>query len=165
MNAKDAILATMNTGERVMDKYLDGLSDAELLIRPVDGQNTIAWQLGHLISVERRFVDQIKPGSCPQLPPGFDEAHGRDDGSTKSDDPSRFSTKEQYLSLFAAQRRATKQVVADLTDAELDAPGPESARQMAPTVGHALLLMGTHPLMHLGQFVSVRRKLGKPVAM
>ncbi len=35
---------------------------------------------------------------------------------------------------------------------------------MAPTVGAGFALMGNHMLMHVGQFVSVRRKLGKPIA-
>ncbi len=36
---------------------------------------------------------------------------------------------------------------------------------MWPTLGAVLLLAGSHVLMHSGQFVSVRRKLGKPIAI
>jgi hypothetical protein len=35
-------------------------------------------------------------------------------------------------------------------------------RQYAPTVGIVLMLLGSHGLMHAGQFVPIRRKLGKP---
>jgi len=34
-------------------------------------------------------------------------------------------------------------------------------RQYAPTVASALMLLGNHWLMHSGQFVPIRRKLGK----
>jgi hypothetical protein len=36
---------------------------------------------------------------------------------------------------------------------------------MFPTAGHIYLLIATHGLMHAGQFVPVRRKLGKPVVI
>jgi hypothetical protein len=36
---------------------------------------------------------------------------------------------------------------------------------MFPTVGHIYLLIATHQLMHAGQFVPVRRALGKPVVI
>jgi hypothetical protein len=163
MNAKDVLLQSFSLGENVVNAYLGDLSDADLRDRPVAGQNTIAWQLGHLISTERWMVEEIKPGSSPALPEGFDEAH-----STKvagSSDESKLLTKQRYLELFQAQREATKKVLAALTDAELDAPGPEKIRQLAPTVGATMGLLGNHVLMHVGQFVSVRRKLNKPVTI
>ena len=43
-------------------------------------------------------------------------------------------------------------------DKDLDNPGPEEMRQYAPTVGSVLLLLGSHWLMHAGQFVPIRRK-------
>lgn len=165
MHAKDAIKGTYAMGERVVGKYLDDLGDADLLVRPVAGQNHIAWQLGHLILTERNMLEGVKPGSSPALPAGFEEAHGRDDGSTKSDDAGRFLGKDKYVALMKAQRDATRSVLDGLSDAELDAPAPERYRPMAPTVGAVLLLAGTHVLMHVGQFVGVRRALKKPLAI
>lgn len=163
MHAKDALLQTLDMNERILGEYVGDLGDADLLLRPVEGQNHIAWQIGHLISTERVMVEAIKPGSCPPLPDGFDEVHGRD--ATQSDDPSRFASKERYLELFRAQRAATKAVLDSLTDADLDAPAPERTRKRFPTVGLTFGLMGSHVLMHVGQFVSVRRKLKKPVTI
>jgi hypothetical protein len=165
MHAKEAILGIYGMSETVMGKYLDDLGDADLLVRPVAGQNHIAWQLGHLIASERSMLEAVKPGSSPALPEGFAEAHGRDEGSTASDDPKRFATKARYLELMSAQREASKAALASMTDAELDAPAPESMRRMFPTVGGVMTLIGTHPMMHVGQFVSVRRTLGKPVVI
>jgi hypothetical protein len=163
MNAKDAILQTFGFNDAILNAYLGDLSDADLLLRPVEGQNHIAWQIGHLISSERRMVEGIKPGASPALPEGFDEAHNRD--ACTSDDPSKFLPKQRYLELYQAQRAATKEVLEGLSDADLDAPGPERSRKMAPTVGATLGLVGNHVLMHVGQFVSVRRKLKKPVVI
>jgi DinB superfamily len=163
MNAKDAILHTYTMGDNILSSYLGDLGDAELLVRPVPGMNHIAWQLGHIIAGERWMVEGIKPGSSPALPEGFDEGHGQT--ASNVDDPSKYYSKDRYQKLLKAQREATKQVLEGLSDADLDAPGPESFRSYAPTVGAVMMMVGTHLLMHVGQFVSVRRKLGKPVTI
>lgn len=163
MTAKDAIRQTYGLADLVLNAYLGDLSDADLFIRPVPGQNHIAWQLGHLINSERDLVEQTRPGSCPPLPEGFAEAHANKPEANKSDDTSRFYSKARYLELLATQRAATLAALAALPDAELDTPAPEDMRSYAPTVGSAFLLVGTHYLMHAGQFVGVRRKLAKPI--
>jgi hypothetical protein len=163
MHAKDVILQTLNLNESIVTRYLGDLEDADLLIRPVEGMNHIAWQLGHLISSERGMVEAIRPGSCPALPDGFETNYARED--TSSDDPARFLSRDGYLALFRAQREATKQVLDSLSDEEMDAPSPERFRQRFPTVGSIFVLIGTHVIMHVGQFVAVRRKRKKPIAI
>ena len=51
------------------------------------------------------------------------------------------------------------------TDEDLDKPCPAPIVKFAPTWGALFLLMATHLTMHAGQFVAVRRKLGKPIVM
>ena len=163
MNAKHVLRSTLTTGETILKKYLDDLSDDDLTIRPVDGMNSIAWQLGHLISSERSMVEGVKPGSSPALPEGFEQDHSRD--TADAADPAKFRSKAEYLKLFDAQRGATMAVLDGLQDADLDRPGPERMRSRFPTVGDVILLAGSHVIMHAGQFVAVRRKLRKPVAI
>jgi hypothetical protein len=163
MNAKDVMNHAYGMSENILNAYLGDLNDADLLLRPVEGQNHIAWQLGHLISSERMFVEGVQPGSCPPLPDGFDENHNKD--ASTSDDSKKFLTKQKYLELFQAQRAATKKVLDSLSDADLDKPGPERIRQFCPTVGATFGLLGEHVLMHVGQFVSVRKKLKKPITI
>ena len=160
MNAHDVIRHTLNTSARLMLGYIEDLTDGDLMVRPVPGANTIAWQLGHLISAERYFMELLKVGSSPALPEGFDKAHAKD--AALSDDAKQFLSKAEYQKLFAAQREATLKLIDSLSAADLDAPGPERMRVKAPTVGALLNMTGTHILMHVGQFAIVRRKLGKP---
>jgi len=163
MQAKDAIRQSMEMSDMVMGKYLEDLDDAAFLRRPVEGMNHIAWQVGHLISIERGTIEAIKPGSSPALPEGFDAKHGKETHSV--DDPGQFYTKDEYLAFWKAQREATRSVLDSLSDADLDAPAPERVRSFCPTVGHAMNMFGgVHPMMHAGQFVAVRRSLQKPVA-
>lgn len=163
MNAKDVIRYTYSHCDRILENYLADLDDADLQLAPLPGMNCIAWQLGHLLSSERFMVEGIKPGSCPPLPPGFDENHGKGKGQT--DNAANYLTKQEYIALFDAQRKATREVLDSLTDAELEAPAAEMLQRLCPTVGSVMLLTGNHILMHLGQFVAVRRKLNKKVAI
>lgn len=163
MNAKDVIRTALDSSSHVASKYIEDLKDEDLLVRPLVGMNHLAWQLGHLIASERMMVEGVKPGSCPPLPPKFAEAHDRE--AAASDDPKQFLSKAEYLKIAEAQRAATKAVLDGLSEADLDLPGPEPMRSFAPTVGSVMLMAGNHVMMHVGQFVAVRRKLGKPVVI
>jgi hypothetical protein len=161
MHAKDAILQSIDVADMVMDKYLSDLPDEAFFVKPVEGMNHIAWQLGHLISSERGMVEGVRPGSCPPLPEGFDAMHSKE--TTGIVDPSKFHTKAEYLAVWKAQRAATRAALESMSDADLDAPSPEKLRSFAPTAGAAFNLTGLHALMHCGQFVAVRREQKVPI--
>ena len=163
MSTKAMIEQTLNVSDMLMDKYLTDLDPQAFLTRPVGAMNHLAWQVGHLISTERRAIEAIKPGASPALPDGFDAQHAMDKHS--DDNPEDFQTKEEYLSLWKAQRAATRSVLQELSDAELEAPCPnEKMRQMCPTIGSMFNVNGLHTVMHAGQFVAVRRKHEMPIA-
>lgn len=163
MQAKDAIRQSIEMADMVTGKYLEDLDDAAFLARPVPGMNHIAWQIGHLISTERAALEAIKPGSCPPLPEGFDAKHGKE--TTAFNAPADFYTKDEYLAAWKGQRAALLSVLDSLDDAGLDAPAPERLRGFCPTVGLAINMMGgLHPMMHVGQYVAVRRAKEKPIA-
>ncbi|WP_337175182.1 DinB family protein [Paludisphaera sp.] len=161
MTAKDLIRGALATSEMIMARYLEGLGKDDLLIRAVPGMNHIAWQVGHLIDSERGMIEAIRPGSSPALPAGFAEAHSRDNAS--DDDATKFLAPEEYLALWNAQRTATKALLESLPDEELDRADPKFP-SFTPTVGQLLHLAANHPVLHAGQFVAVRRKLGLPIA-
>jgi hypothetical protein len=162
MHTKDAIRQSMTLGDRIADAYLKDLGDADLLARPVAGMNHIAWQLGHLIGSERNMVENVKPGSCPPLPEGFEEGHGRQ--TFGLDDPSKYYPLARYQELRRAQRAATLAVLEELSDADLDRADPKFP-PFAPTAGALMHMVGLHVLMHAGQWVAVRKSLGKPVTI
>jgi uncharacterized damage-inducible protein DinB len=162
MSPKDVIRNTIGMSQSVLDNYLGDLEDADLLVRPVPGMNHIAWQLGHIIGAERHFVELVKPGSCPPLPADFQEGHGRE--AFTVDDPSKFYSRDRYRALWKAQRAATLAVLDGLSDDDLARTDPQFPA-FAPTAYALLNLCGTHPLMHAGQFVAVRRKLGKKISI
>lgn len=165
MNAIQAIQAAAASSDRVLKSYVGDLTDAELTQRPHAACNCIAWQLGHLVVSQWGLLKMLKPDAeQPELPAGFAERHSRDNDNRN--DPEGFWTKEEYLAMYDAARAATNQALAGVNESDLDAPNPvERFREAFPTVGSMYLLAATHPLMHAGQFVPVRRELGKPVVI
>jgi len=158
MNAKDILRQVVEFGHMVTQYYVSDLSDAELLVRSVPGTNHIAWQMGHMITSTHHMLKGLGH-LAPDLPAGFEEAYTHE--TSASEDPAKFATKAEYLALAEQMKAASLKAIDATPDSALNQPGPESMRQYAPTVASALTILGNHWLMHSGQFVPIRRKLGK----
>ena len=163
MDTKAAIAATLDTSSFVLNGYVADLSDVDLMQRPGEGCNHLAWQLGHLISSEVMLLGMVAPGAEPELPEGFADKHSKE--QVGNDNPADFCTKQEYLDLFDKVHAASKAALEKVSEADFDQPAPENFRQMFPTMGNVWILLATHGMMHAGQFVPVRRKLGKPIVM
>jgi len=163
MNTKDAIKQAYNLSHMVLNSYISDFEDADLMQRPGEGCNHIAWQLGHLISSECNLLNMAAPGTAIDLPEGFAEKHNKE--NCGNDDASQFHTKAEYQELWGKVKDATFAALDGLSDEDLDKPGPEEMKNFAPTVGSVFTLIATHPMMHAGQIVPIRRKLDKPVMM
>lgn len=163
MNAQNAIRSTMNMSSMVLKGYLGDLEDADLMNRPGEDCNHIAWQLGHLISSECHLLEAIQPGAAASLPEGFAEQHSKE--MTSEDDPAKFCNKQEYLDLLEKVQAASQAALENMSEADLDEPSPEQFRGRFPTVGDIFVLIATHGMMHAGQLVPIRRKLGKPIVM
>lgn len=153
--AKDMIRNTSDMANFVMNAYLEDLPEEAFFEAAGPGLNPLAWQLGHLISSERGWLEKIKPGSCPALPEGFDAAHSKATAAPNAFQ--KVATKAEYLAAWNAQRAATLAVLDSLPEEALDGP---TGIDFAPTVATLLNMTGVHPLMHAGQFVALRRKHG-----
>src|SRR5262245_11545197 len=158
MNAQQAITWALKSDLNVWNMLLDDISDAELLMRPVPGANHLAWQIGHVITAECRFLKNIGK-SMPELPANFEQQHGKE----KIQAEKGFLTKAEYQKLQAAVRQATIAAVAGCSDADLDKPNTGPLEKFAPTYGAVFQLVAAHSTMHVGQLTTLRRKLGKPV--
>ncbi|QDU39546.1 DinB superfamily protein [Maioricimonas rarisocia] len=163
MDAKDALRSTSNLSSMVLKSYISDLDDADLMRRPGEGCNHLAWQLGHLIASEVQLLEMVARGQATTLPDGFAEAHSKD--ACGNDDPGAFLEKSEYEELFDKVRGASLAALEAMSDADLDQPGPEAFSSVCPTVGDLFSLIASHPMMHAGQFVVVRRQLGKPILM
>ncbi len=156
MNSRQAIKLSIDAGDNVSLPYLEDLTDQELLRRPCPGCNHINWQIGHLIVAENNMMNKIAPSAVPPLPAGFAEKYSKE--AATSDDAGKFFKKDELLKIHKQQRAATLAALDKMTDEKLDAP---TGFDFAPTVGSVFSLQGSHWLMHAGQWVVVRRQLGR----
>ena len=162
MTTKEVIKQGMDLAHQVTTAYLSDLEDKDLFVRPADGANHIAWQLGHLIASEHMMMTGIG-NEMPALPDGFAEAHSKE--TCDCDDASKFHTRQEYLDLMTAMHAATKKALDAATDESFAAPAPESMQGYAANAGAVYNMIGMHEMMHVGQMATVRRKLGKPIVI
>jgi hypothetical protein len=160
MNTREAIRISIEMGKLITTMYLEDLSDQEMMHRPHPRCNHIKWQLGHLILSEHQMIESCLSGAMPPLPDGFAEQYSRE--TCGSDDDQAFHSKAELMELFEEQRAGTLAALDRCSDEELDAPTPEAMRGYAPNVGTAFLLQDSHWVMHAGQWVVIRRQLGRP---
>lgn len=161
MTPQDILSITYKTSSMVLSTYLSDLSDDDLMHRPGPGCNHLAWQLGHLIASETMLLEMVQPGASAQIPVGFAEKYTKDTAS--NDSPAAFDTKEEFMRLLKANEEAALKAFANVKDSQLESPSPSHMQPMFPTVASILVLVSTHAMMHCGQFVPVRRALGKPI--
>jgi hypothetical protein len=62
------------------------------------------------------------------------------------------------------QRAGTLSLLDRLSDDELEQPAPEEIQKIGATVGAVIAGQSAHWMMHAGQWVIVRRQLGKEAA-
>jgi uncharacterized damage-inducible protein DinB len=162
MGGIKALRHALQSTKHLVTWFLNDLTDDELLVRPTDGANHIAWQMGHLITADPAMIrEQIPDAVYPELPAGFDARYANTAESQSAS--TGFLSRAEYADLFTKVRDATIAALDKLTDADLDRPTVGNMAPYAPTLGDLFLLVSNHSLMHGGQFSVVRRKLGKPV--
>ena len=163
MNSVETIKNTIQTADMVCNAYLDDLTDADLMKRPHPKCNHLNWQVGHLIASDNMMANGCFPGTLPALPEGFEEKYSKE--TTGNDDASAFHTKAELMEIFKKQRELVVSKLDQLSESDLDKPAPESMQAYAPNVGAALNMLGSHWLMHAGQWVIVRRELGREIVI
>jgi len=161
MDFKDAVRSSLTIADFMVNGYVGDITAEELMTRPVPTANHIAWQLGHLISAERHLVETAVPGSMPELPAGFAERYGR--GKPVTDDPADYLSKDEYLRLAQDVRAATLKALDKLAPADFNKPIEGRVPPFVKTVGDAFLMIGSHWVLHAGQWVVLRRKLKREV--
>jgi len=162
MDVKSALTETLRFSQNVVNGFLADVSDEDLKIRPVEGANSIAWQLAHLIASEASFGASLPGAKYPAVPESI-KTCGRG-LPTGNPEAGCGLPKTQLVEWFNRVREATIAALQAIDEKSLDTPNPnEGMRRLAPTFGSLFILANNHTMMHAGQWSVVRRKLKKPV--
>jgi DinB superfamily len=159
MDLKDGVRTQLRMADFFVDSYLSDITPEEMLKRPAPGANHVAWQLGHLIGAETRLAEAAKPGGMPALPEGFAERHSKE--TAASDNPKDFLSKDEYLKLAKTVRAGTLKVLDSLSEADFDRPVSGRVPPFVKTAGDCLVVAAGHWVLHAGQWVVLRRELGR----
>ncbi len=162
MDIRDILKTNIQTANMVCGAYLNDLTDEEAMKRPHAGCNHVNWQVGHIIASENGMA-QTLGGSVPELPAGFAEKYTKD--TAASDDASAFVPHCQLLEIAKAQSTAIEAVIDGMSDADFDKPAPEAMQAYAANLGAVANMIGSHWMMHAGQWVVVRRELGREIVI
>ncbi len=162
MDIREAFVTNLKTSAMVCGTYLADLTDEEAMQRPHPECNHINWQVGHLIASEHAMASACGDG-IPALPEGFADKYSRE--TAGSDNANDFVPKSMLMKIAARQHEAVLDVIVGMSDEDFDKPGPESMKAYAPTLGALANMMGSHWMMHAGQWVVVRRQLGRDVVI
>lgn len=161
MNTNEALITNLKTSAMVCRSYLDDLTDEEAMQRPHPKCNHINWQIGHLIASEHGMASAC--GELPALPEGFADKYTKE--TAGSDNASDFVPKTELMEIAATQHEAVVKLIGGMSDEDFDQPGPESMRAYAPTMGALANMLGSHWMMHAGQWVVLRRQLGRDIVI
>ena len=161
MDIRDALKANYQISAMVCGAYLGDLTDDEAMKRPHPDCNHVNWQVGHIIASENGMAQAC--GNACDLPAGFKEKYGKEKAA--SDDPADFVPMSQLREIAKTQGDAFAKMVDGMTDDDFEKPAPEAMQAIAPNLGALANMMGSHWMMHAGQWVILRRQLGRDVVI
>ncbi len=161
MNGIQTLIAAHKLSDAQLLPMFEDLRDAPLETPFTGGGNHAHWILGHLTYSEGHLVDEVMRG----LPNPRHELRERFRGGTLPDPSGTgYPGYDDLLREYLAARAATLDLLATLTDDDLDRPtlhtAPETAMYFG-TYGACLLVSATHGLTHRGQLADIRRRLGR----
>lgn len=159
-DAKDVILAQLESGQMILDMFTKDLTDAEYYEPPMAGGNHTAWVLGHLACTEDWAVGAIA-GSGPRLPQATHKLFNGQ--STCVAESSKYPPPNDLEEMFRNARAHTVEILKAFDDRKWDDPAPEGVpREFFPTMGAVWGMQATHQFWHIGHVSACRTALGKP---
>jgi hypothetical protein len=161
MTQTEAASDFLSRNLEILKMTVSDFSDQDMLVRPVDGANHAAWQIGHMINSAAHMMGQVAPGVVPESVGKVGEPFtGK---AAHVDDPAAYPGKTALLEALSQAYGAVAEWAKTLSQPDLDRPTPTRMQPFAPTVGLLVLMMASHLSMHVGQMQVIRRKLGKPL--
>ena len=159
MKATDCIRMMLEQSRGMLLGLLSDMKDLPVSTQIPEGLHHPAWAVGHAIVSEAGLVERYVVGQEPAIK----WAGLFSPGNQPPADPAAYPAWTELLAEYDRVRARTLQVLAGLSDADLDRPSkaPPEAARLFGTVGQCLVMVGLHTSFHAGQIADVRRALGR----
>jgi len=156
----DAIVHSLVTSQRLLNRFCEDLKPDEYLHRPCSGGNATAWILGHIIMTDRSVLKRAGVSDLPPVPEGFEQRFSRDEQAPKATD---FGDVTILLPLFNRHRELLIEAVSEMSPAALEKPLDKPHPLYGSRTWEAIhFASGVHTATHVGQITIIRRSMGKP---
>ena len=144
----------------MIEMFAGDLTGEQMLHRPCDGANCVAWLLGHLVLVDRHFLGRFGVGEAdlPELPEGFADRFDRNETAPKSTD---FGDTSILLPLLRRHRELLAEAIGRMEE-PVFSQETGSEKPYFKTLGATAGFASLHTAMHAGQITTIRRSLGLP---
>jgi uncharacterized damage-inducible protein DinB len=154
------LVSSLDRSLAYMRDLVADLSQEEMLLQPPGVPNHAAWTLGHVIYSCQAIAGEL--GVEPWLPSDWESSFGTGT-SPDAVAASRHSGKSALLAALADAGDRLRAALLASDEARLREPLPdEKAREILPTLGHALLqIVAGHTAFHAGQLAVWRRAIGR----
>lgn len=161
MTAKDTVVMSLETAKNWLMTLVSDVRNAPLAFPTAKGGNHPLWVVGHLALAEGSLVRGFIQGEANPLAQ-WESLFGMN--SQPVADASKYPSIDELIAALEKERAHTLQLVASLSDADLDRPSkaPPEFASMFGTVGQCLTMTALHMTFHAGQVADARRQLGRP---
>lgn len=159
LGLKDVIIEQLQSGQLLIEKLTEDLSDAEYFVPPIEGANHVGWILGHMACSED-WASSLITGTRLRIPQSVHEVFKG--GSKCIPDASKYPSRKEMDELFYNNRADTVEVLKTFDDDKWGDPSPEDVpRDFFPTLGSLWGMVGTHQFWHIGQITVCRAAMKK----
>ncbi len=159
MDAKQFLLTQLTSGEFLLTKSSEALTDQEFYVRLPNAGESADWLIGHLAVNEDWFLS-ILTNSPIQADQQLRDTYQADFPPTSIVQGMR--PRAALMEFFRNQRRRVVEALATEDPSAWDRPAPQGLPSVFPTAGAAWGIIGTHQYWHIGQMMTIRTMLGKP---
>ncbi len=159
MTTNDTLVSAYQMAKRMLHRFIDDLTSAELELQPFPGANSAEWIVGHLALTVRSSAIRLGAEDTMGVSPGVVAQY------SKTGQPAveqvACGIAKNLLAMFDefidALIARLKLVPAKTLNGPLLIPSP-----FAKNFGEGVLFGAMHIMMHAGQLSTIRRILGKP---
>jgi hypothetical protein len=159
MDARDFLLAELDSGEFLLLNGVKDLVDSEFYVRLPNAGESADWLFGHVAVNEDFFLSKLT-GSNLQVAENIRNIYLNDFPPTNI--AQGLLPREGMIQLFRDQRQRVKQALAAEDTSTWDVPAPPGLPPIFKTKGAVWGIVGTHQYWHIGQLMTIRTMLGKP---
>lgn len=159
MLVSDLVRDGMGMTSGFLERLMTGLEEKPLAVQSEKGGNSVAWTLGHLCVVEAGIYSMIT-GEPHELE-AWETLFGM--GSEPRADGAGYPAVEELRSTYQRLREQNVGLIEKLGEAGMGkkpAFVPPGFEKEMKTVGHTLMILSMHQMMHHGQLADIRREAG-----